>query len=49
MVSMEFWGLDLLRIRVRPKSERIRPWAMSPNIMPNRNGKVIVVKKAGLA
>lgn len=27
----------------------IDPWAISPNITPNKNGKVTVVKNEGLA
>ncbi len=32
-----------------PNANNRNPWAMSPNITPNKNGKVIVVKNAGFA
>ncbi len=32
-----------------PKPNTISPWPMSPNMTPNRKGKVMQVKKAGLA
>ena len=31
-----------------PDKNSKNPWAMSPNMTPKRNGKVIVVKTAGL-
>ena len=32
-----------------PKIKSRNPWPISPNMTPNKNGKVIVVKKLGLA
>lgn len=37
------------KIIYTPKRNSRRPCAISPNITPNKKGKVIVVKKAGLA
>jgi hypothetical protein len=31
-----------------PKQNRMNPWKISPNITPNKNGKVVIVKRAGL-
>ena len=38
-----------MKQRYRPNKNRRVPWAISPNITPKRNGKVIVVNKDGLA
>lgn len=35
-------------INIIPQRKSKNPWAMSPNITPNKNGKVIVVNTAGL-
>jgi hypothetical protein len=31
-----------------PKKNRIKPWAISPNMTPNKKGKVTILKNAGL-
>ena len=38
-----------LRFNMIPNRKRMSPCAISPNITPNKNGKVTVVKKEGLA
>ena len=36
------------RHRNIPKNSKARPWPISPNITPNKNGKVTHVKNVGL-
>lgn len=31
-----------------PNTSKQKPWPISPNIIPNKNGNVIIVKSAGL-
>lgn len=42
------FSLLLKNTRNSPKQNSTKPWAISPNITPNRKGKVIAVKIPGL-
>jgi hypothetical protein len=39
-----FW-----KINIKPNANKIEPCIMSPNITPNKNGKVTQVNRPGLA
>jgi len=38
-----------LKTRKQEKKNKIDPWPISPNIIPKKNGKVMMVNIAGLA
>lgn len=38
-----------LKIIIKPNKKSNNPWPISPNITPNKNGKVTVVKRDGFA
>lgn len=45
------WGLFFkfysFFVKYKPNKNRTKPWPISPNITPNRNGKVIIVNIPG--
>lgn len=49
ILNTKFVIVDFLKQRKSPKQNKIDPWAISPNMTPNKNGKVTKVKKPGLA
>jgi hypothetical protein len=38
---------SFLRTKKVPNNHNILPWAISPNITPNKKGKVIILNKPG--
>lgn len=48
-ISLILASLYFLKIIISPNKNKISPWPISPNITPNKNGKVTVVNSEGLA
>ena len=44
-----FWeSLELKTHIIKEVKKRVPPWPISPNIIPNKNGKVIILNTVGL-